>query len=282
MSDVISKNILDVIDKQSSPQIIKQEITTETKPKKGTVVKKKVTTYSTKQTKKVIKKSIKKPIKQVVIIKSQKKIGKSVPLKHVRDLKKNMSSLSKQVKKRETDLQKKFDVHMDQMQQVQQDVLETKAHYQHIPKLTLETQVLIESMNKLTAVVKQMVVLFNQKMDAEDGPLFVKLGEITEQNEKIAEAILTVAGLVNEKQTPPAVIKDFNPYMQRMGPEPMQIRPQMPLPSEPMQVPPDFGNYSNQQQQEQPQPMRQYNAPLPPFTSVPQQEQPISRKRMLF
>ena len=166
---------------------------------------------------------------------------------------------------------------MKKMEQVQSDVLETKAHYQHIPKLTMETQILIESMNKLTAVVKQMVVLFNQKMDAEDGPLFVKLNEVSEQNEKIAEAILTVADLVKEKQTPPAAIKDFNPFMPRVGPEPMQVRPQMPLPSEPMQVPQNLGNY----QQQEPPPIMQYNAPLPPFTQVPQ-EQPISRKRMLF
>ena len=205
-------------------------------------------------------------------------MAKDTTVKHLKDVKKHVTSLSKQVRKREAALQQKFNQHMQQMEQVQQDVLETKENYQHIPKLTMETQMLIESMNKLTAVVKQMVVLFNQKMDAEDGPLFLKLGEITEQNEKIAQAILTVADMVKDKQTPPASIKDFNPYMPRMGPEPMQVRPQMPLPSEQLQVPPDFGNFG--QQQQEPAPIMQYNAPLPPF--APQQEQLPSRKRMLF
>lgn len=267
MTDIVTKNIREVMNKSSSPHIVKKEIITETKPKKGTVVKKKITTYTTK---KIAKKTAKKSVKPAKM--------KVVPLKHVRELKKHLSSLSNQVRKREANLQKKFGEHMEKMEQVQSDVLETKAHYQHIPKLTMETQMLIESMNKLTAVVKQMVVLFNQKMDAEDGPLFLKLGEISDQNEKIAQAILTVADMIKEKQTPPAAIKDFNPYIPRMGPEPMQVRPQMPLPTEPMQIPPDVGNFN---QQQEPAPIMQYNAPLPPFTPMPE-EKPISRKRMLF
>jgi hypothetical protein len=185
-----------------------------------------------------------------------------------------MTSLSKQVRKREATLQKQFAEHAEDLQQVRQDVLETKAHYSHIPKLTLETQMMIESMNKLTAVVKQMLILFNKKMDAEDGPLFVKLNELSEQNEKIAQGILVVADLVKNEQTPTAQIKNFNPYIPRQGGE--QVRPQMSMPTEPFQVPPDLGSFS----QQEPTPIMQYNAPLP-VNALPE-ERPISRKRMLF
>ncbi len=203
-----------------------------------------------------------------------KSIKKDPTVKHLKDVKKHVTSLSKQVRKREATLQKQFSEHAENLSQVKQDVLETKQHYQHIPKLTMETQMLIESMNKLTAVVKQMLVIFNKKMDAEDGPLFVKLNEIADQNEKIAQGILVVADLVKDEQTPPAQIKDFNPYIPRQSAE--QVRPQMPTPTEPLQVPPDLGNFQGMEQQ----PIMQYGAPLP--VNTPMEEKPISRKRMLF
>ncbi len=203
-------------------------------------------------------------------------MAKDPTVKHLKDVKKHVTSLSKQVRKREATLQKQFAEHAENMQQVKQDVLETKAHYSHIPKLTMETQMLIESMNKLTTVVKQMLVIFNKKMDAEDGPLFVKLNELAEQNEKIAEGILVVADLVKSEQTPPAQIKQFNPYMSRQSPEPVSIMPQMSSPQEPLQVPPDLGSFQGME----PQPVMQYNAPLPVNAQL--QEKPISRKRMLF
>ncbi len=193
-------------------------------------------------------------------------------VKHVRELKKHVKSLSQQ------------------LFHVQQDVAETKIHYQHIPKLSLETQMLIESMNKLSAVVKQLLVLFNQKMSNEEGPLFAKLDEITEQNEKIAEGILAVAELVKEKQTPKAQIREFNPYIQQRQ-QPLQMREQMPPLQEMPRVPSDLGKFQFPQEQQpeqeallqnQPQPIPQYTAPLPPFSQTPRQEHLPSRKRMLF
>jgi hypothetical protein len=203
-----------------------------------------------------------------------KTVKKDPTVRHLKDVKKHVTSLSKQVRKREAALQKEFAEHAENLSQVKQDVLETKAHYQHIPKLTMETQMMIESMNKLTAVVKQLLILFNKKMDAEEGPLFIKLNEIAEQNEKIAEGILTVADLVKSEQTPAAQIKSFNPYIPKQGPEPMQVMPQMSTPQEPLQMPEDFGKF------QEPTPIPQFSAPLP--VNAPLEEKPISRKRMLF
>lgn len=210
---------------------------------------------------------------------------------HIKELKKHVKLLSGQIKKGETAIQKQLTEHLKHVQQVKQDVSETKQHYVHIPKLTLETQMLIESMNKLTAVVKQLLVLFNQKISKEEGPLFERLDSIQEQNEKIAEALLVVAEMVREKQTPKAQIREFNPYMAKIGPEPEPIKEQMPTPQEQPQVSPELGKFqflsTGQQEQgeQQPQPIPQYSAPLPPFSPVPttaQQGQAPSRKRFLF
>ncbi len=162
---------------------------------------------------------------------------------------------------------------------------------QNIQKPSMETLMLIESMNKLSAVVKQLLVLFNQKISNEDGPLFAKLDEIVEQNEKIAEAILIVADMMREQQTPKAQIREFNPYIPRSGQRSMQVREQMPTPQEQVAIPPDLGGFQFPGQgspqsistSEQQEPIPQFGAPLPPFSSVPQQQEQLpSRKRMLF
>lgn len=214
--------------------------------------------------------------------------------KHIKELKKDIKNLSGHIKKRETAVQKQLTEHLKYVQQVKQDVGETKQHYVHIPKLTLETQILIESMNKLTAVVKQLLVLFNQKISKEEGPLFERLDTIQEQNEKIAEAILVVAEMLREKQTPKAQIREFNPYMAKIGPEPEPIMEQMPTPQQKPQISPDLGKFQflsteqQEQREQQPQPIPQYSAPLPPFSPVPSsatqipQEKNPSRKRFLF
>ena len=150
-------------------------------------------------------------------------------------------------------------------------------------------------MNKLSAVVRQLLVLFNQKISNEEGPLFAKLDEITEQNEKIAQGLLAIADMVKEQQTPKAQIREFNPYMPSRQ-QPMQVREQMPTPQEQVQVPMDLGRFQfsqNPEQQQaqqmppqdqmQPQPIPQFGAPLPPFSQTPQQQEPVqNRKRMLF
>ena len=229
-------------------------------------------------------------------------------IKHVKELKKSVQSLSGQMRKKEATVQKQLQEHKQHLLQMGLDVAETKMHYQHIPKLSMETQMLIESMNKLSAVVKQLLVLFNQKISNEDGPLFSKLDDLAEQNEQIAQGILAVADLVKEKQTPKAQIREVNPYMPQRQ-MPMQLREQMPTPQQMPQIPPDFGKFQfpgvegsgdpqqqamdqqmqmqpmQQQMQQQPmQPIPQFGAPLPPFSEAPQpqQEQLPTRKRMLF
>lgn len=278
---VVNKNILDVINKNKLSHH-------------------KVKIPTTKKTSKPSKEPLGKTIK---------KITADSPVKHVKELKKHVKSLASDVRKREKALQKRhiamqkqLSLHTaavqnveQQLAQTKQEVIETKAHYAHIPKLTLETQLMIESMNKLSAVVKQLLVLFNDKMSKEEGPLFAKLDSIMEQNEKIAEGMLAIADLVKEQQTPKAQIKDFNPYMQRQGPQPIQVRPQMPDVQQAPQFPSDLGRfqYPGPEQQpgeqmpmgapEQMQPIPQFGAPLPPFSAPqPAQEQLPSRKRMLF
>ena len=325
---VVDKNILDIINKNQPHQNV--EITqVKIQPKqqqkkkaaqsskfknKGSVTVKTITLEKSAAKKKKTGKT-KTVVKKTTVIKHMKvKPAKSAlndgSLKHVKDLKKHVKSLASDVRKREkalmkrhTAMQKQLGVHTQAVQDVEQqlsqtkhEVLETKAHYAHIPKLTLETQLMIESMNKLSAVVKQLLVLFNDKMSKEEGPLFAKLDSIMEQNEKIAEGMLAIADLVKEQQTPKAQIKDFNPYMQRQGPQPMQVRPQMVDVQQAPQLPADLGRfqYPGQEQQageqmpgasEQTQPIPQFGAPLPPFSGAqPQvgQEQLPSRKRMLF
>ncbi len=328
---VVDKNILDIINKNRPQQNVeitqvkiqpKQEnkqTVRQSKPKnKGSVTIKKVTIQKTtigKQLKKVSKKrkvskpKIKTIIKKTTITKTKQAPKKDGSLKHVKELKKHVKSLASDVRKREkalqkrhTALQKQIGEHTEavqdveqQLAQTKQEVLETKAHYAHIPKLTLETQLMIESMNKLSAVVKQLLVLFNEKMSKEEGPLFAKLDSIMEQNEKIAEGMLAIADIVKEQQTPKAQIRDFNPYMQRQGPQPMQVRQQMPDVQQAPQLPQDLGKFqypgAEQQAgeqmpqgvpQEQMQPIPQFGAPLPPFSAPQPQEQLPSRKRMLF
>lgn len=214
-------------------------------------------------------------------------------IKHIKELKKHVKALSGHMRKREVAVQKQLTQQFEHMQQMRQDVGEARQHYAHIPKLTMETQMLIDSMNKLTAVVKQLLVLFNQKISNEEGPLFERLDDIKEQNEKIAEALLVVADMMQEKQTPKAQIREFNPYMQRMGPAPEQVQQQMPTPQEEARVPADLGRFQfpgaeqGQEAPEGPQPIPQYGAPLPPFSPIPvgaaaSQGQAPSRKRFLF
>ena len=294
---VVDKNILDIINKNKPHQNV--EITqVKIQPKQQQRKK-------TGKTKTVVKKTT---VIKHMKVKPAKSALNDGSLKHVKDLKKHVKSLASDVRKREkalmkrhTAMQKQLGVHTQAVQDVEQqlsqtkhEVLETKAHYAHIPKLTLETQLMIESMNKLSAVVKQLLVLFNDKMSKEEGPLFAKLDSIMEQNEKIAEGMLAIADLVKEDQTPKAQIKDFNPYMQRQGPQPMQVRPQMADVQQAPQLPADLGRfqYPGPEQQpgeqaapEQMHPIPQFGAPLPPFSGAqPQvgQEQSPSRKRMLF
>jgi hypothetical protein len=229
--------------------------------------------------------------------------------KEVKEIKKHIKAFSGTIRKRDIAMQKQLTAHVGHVKEMkekltatQQDVRETKAHYAHMPKLSIEKQMLIESMNKLSAVVKQLLVLFNQKISNEEGPLFAKLDEITEQNEKIAQGLLAIADMVKEQQTPKAQIREFNPYMPPRQ-QPMQMREQMPTPQELVQVPADLGRFQfpqgpeqqgqeRQQGQQMPlqdqmqqQPIPQFSAPLPLFTQTPvsqQQEPAPSRKRMLF
>lgn len=304
---VVDKNILDVINKNklSNQNVEITQVKIQPKKKTQTLVRK-----AAAKSKAPAKRKISKPSKEP-LGKTVKTIVKDTSVKHVKELKKHVKSLASDVRKREnalqkrhTTMQKQLSVHAEAMEGVQQqlaqtkhEVLETKAHYAHIPKLTLETQLMIESMNKLSAVVKQLLVLFNDKMTKEEGPLFAKLDEIMEQNEKIAEGMLAIADLVKEQGTPKAQIKEFNPYMQRQGPQPMQVRPQMLDVQQTPQIPSDLGRFqypgAEQQPmeqmpmnapQEQMQPIPQFGAPLPPFSGAQPvaQEQLPSRKRMLF
>lgn len=300
--NVVDKNILDVITKNKSRNPveitqIKIKPVEKTPPKKmitdrvkEVVIIPKITKITKIKSKTMAKKKI---ITKIVSKKdtSVKHVKESI--KHVKELKKHVHALSGQIRKKEATAQKQMQEQKQQLSQVQQDVLETKSHYQHIPKLSLETQMLIESMGKLSAVVKQLLVLFNQKISNEEGPLFAKLDELAEQNEKIAEGILAVADLVKEKEIPKAQIREFNPYVPQR-PQPMQVREQMQTPQQTPQIPQDLGRFqfpgAEQQQgemqqipaQEQMQPIPQYSAPLPLFSQSPQPELVPSRKRMLF
>src|SRR3989338_7277143 len=284
---VVDKNILDIINKNQPHQNVeitqvkiqpKQQKKKAAQPSKsknkGSVTVKTITVEKSSGKKSAKKKKTGKTktvVKKTTVIKHMKvKPAKSTlkdgSLKHVKDLKKHVKSLASDVRKREkalmkrhTAMQKQLSVHTGAVQDVEQqlaqtkhEVLETKAHYAHIPKLTLETQLMIESMNKLSAVVKQLLVLFNDKMSKEEGPLFAKLDSIMEQNEKIAEGMLAIADLVKEDQTPKAQIKDFNPYMQRQGPQPMQVRPQMLDIQQTPQLPADLGRFQYPGPEQQP------------------------------
>ncbi len=197
---------------------------------------------------------------------------------HIRILEKSVKALHAEQKEQISTLQKEF----------------KNVQTQHV---SLENQMLIESMNKLAAVVKQLVILFNQKLAKEEGPLFAKLNEIIEQNEKVAEGILAVADMIKEKQTPPAPLREVNPYLPRLGPMPEQLRVQRSSPAEMQQpvLPPDFEQFQQPPAEETPlfmgpepqlQPIPEHAAPLPPFSPVPQGAQQgerlPSRKRMLF
>ena len=211
-------------------------------------------------------------------------------MKHVKELKKQVKALSSQVRKKETLLNKKLIQHTGEVQEVKQQIFatresidEAKKHYAHIPKLSLETQMLIESMNKLSGIVKQLLVLFNHKIANEDGPLFAKLDDIMEQNEKIAQGILVIAELVKEEQTPKAQIKEVNPYMPRMGPQPVPMRQMMPEMRQQPEIPSDLGKFQFPGQEQEPEPIPQFSAPLPPFSPVPKEGQlPLNRKRMMI
>ncbi len=303
---VVDKNILDVINKNKLSNQNVEITQVKIQPKKTQKTQKPVSVKKVITQKASKLKKFSKPSKEPL----GKSVKKIVTDTSVKELKKHVKSLASDVRKREKALmkrhsamQKQLGVHTQavqdveaQLAQTKHEVLETKAHYAHIPKLTLETQLMIESMNKLSAVVKQLLVLFNDKMSKEEGPLFMKLDSIMEQNEKIAEGMLAIADLVKEQQTPKAQIKDFNPYMQRQGLQPMQVRPQMPDIQQTPQLPVDLGLFqypgSEQQSgeqmpqgapQEQLQPIPQFGAPLPPFSGPqPAQEQLPSRKRMLF
>lgn len=292
--NVVDKNILAVINKNKSQQ------NPTPLPKTKTQAPKKMITDRVKEVVTIPKKN--KPrtvVKKTIIAKMQKKDPSTKhvkeSIKHVKELKKSVQSLSGQMRKKEASVQKQLQEHKQHLIQMGQDVAETKMHYQHIPKLSMETQMLIESMGKLSAVVKQLLVLFNQKISNEEGPLFERLDGIAEQNEQIAQALLAVADLVKEKQIPKAEIKQFNPYMPQR-PMPMQVREQMPSPQQMPNIPQDLGKFqfpgaeqeqgimqqSQEMQAQQPmQPIPQFGAPLPPFSEAPQEPVP-SRKRMLF
>lgn len=317
--NVVDRNILDIISKNqqltNSPHVeitqvkIKQDPTqqqqTQNIPKITKKIDKVVTPNIIKKKTKIPKKKILQPktiIKKTIITKHVPKNDSSVKhvkqsIKHVKELKKSVQSLSSQMRKKEATVQKQLQEHKEQLVQVGQDIADTKMHYQHIPKLSMETQMLIESMNKLSAVVRQLLVLFNQKISNEEGPLFAKLTDIAEQNEQIAQGILAVADLVKEKQTPKAEIKQFNPYMQQR-PMPVQVREQMPSPQQMPNIPQDLGRFQfpgpeqeaqqmnpqGMEQQQAMQPIPQFGAPLPPFSESPQpQQEPVqNKKRMLF
>ncbi len=216
-----------------------------------------------------------------------KNLEKKVKVLHA-EQKEQVSTLQKQIKKGHRGLRQ-------QIKKIHKEVVEGKTILAPTPTphLSFENQMLIESMNKLAAVVKQLLVLFNQKLAKEEGPLFAKLNEIIEQNEKIAEGMLVVADMVKENQTPTAPVREVNPYLPRLGPMPEPLRVQRPGPGE-MQpaLPSDFGRFQQTSAEEEPlfmgsestplQPIPEHSAPLPPFSPAPQGEQLPSRKRMLF
>lgn len=216
-----------------------------------------------------------------------KKLEKKVKEFHA-EQKEQVSALQKELKKGHRGLRK-------QIKEIHKGVVEATASVSvPTPPVLLENQMLIDSMNKLAAVVRQLVVLFNQKMAKEEGPLFAKLNEIIDQNEKIAEGILAVADMVKEKQTPAAPLREVNPYLPRFGPQSEQLRVQRPSYGEMQQplLPPDFGQFQQPPAEEAPlfmgpepaplQPIPEHAAPLPPFSPTPQGEQLPTRKRMLF
>lgn len=293
-NNVVDKNILAVMNKNPNVEITQVKIKPEQKKRartKAVTTEKTITTIKRVAPKRKKVKKIKVPtktiVKQTIIKNIQQKKKKDPSVKHVKDLKKQVKSLSSQVRKKEALLHKKLLQHTGEVQEVKQQIVatresidEAKRHYAHIPKLSMETQMLIESMNKLSAVVKQLLVLFNHKIANEEGPLFVKLDELAEQNEKIAQGILVIAELVKEQQTPKAQIKEVNPYMQRMGPQPLPVRPMMPEMRESPQIPADLGKFQFPDQE--PQPIPQFSAPLPPFSPVPKEELPLNRKRLMI
>ncbi len=214
-----------------------------------------------------------------------KKTPKSTSKTDVAELKKKVKEIhteqKKQVSTFKKELKKGHKTLEKHLSEVHKKIEEGKNIYIPEPRPNLENQMLIESMNKLTAVVKQLVVLFNQKITKEEGPLFSKLNEIIAQNEKIAQGILAVADIIQEQQTPPAKIKEMNPYSAtRTTSE--QIRPQMARPQEFNQqiMPNDLGVYATQDNAPFINPVPQNTAPLPPMSSVPRRY--VSPKRMLI
>jgi len=286
VDNVVDKHILDIIRKHPSSNVEIEKV--KINPKK-TKAKEDTVTIST-----VTKKAVKpKKNKKKTVKKKKAPANKNTAEKHVKQLQKKVKEMHSEQKKRvsaiEKELKKGHFTLKKHLTEVQKDVVAGKNIYVPEPKPSLENQIIIESMGKLTAVVKQLIVLFNQKVTKEEGPLFTKLNEIVDQNEKIAQGILTVADMIKEEKTPPARIRDFNPYQEPIRPQPTQLRPQQPTYTEMQnpQVPPNFGQYQDMPQMplppfEEPQPIQQNTAPLPPFSPPAQEQKPQSAKRMLF
>jgi myosin heavy subunit len=282
---IVDKHILDIIARNPSADVEVSKVKIKAPSKKALGKEKEIIVVE-----KTIKKAKKRRnTKRKSAKKKAKKVVKPAAEKHVKELKEKVKKLQNEQKKHATVLKKEVKkTHEElkkQLHQVHRTVEEGKNIYVPEPRPSLENQMIIESMNRLTGVVKQLVVLFNHKIAKEEGPLFAKLNEITEQNEKIAQGILTVADMLEEQETKPAQIRPINPYKPRLGPVPQNVQPQVPSVQEVNQnimPPPDLGMYQaardGAQQTGQPfmGPVPQNTAPMPP------NEKPIGPKRMLF
>jgi hypothetical protein len=287
---IVDKHILDIIARNPSSDVEVSHVKVKAPTNAQAVPQKKATNEAIIVGKtKVRSRNTKKQITK------KKKSVKPAAEKHVKELKQKVKQIHSDQRKQVSALKKEFkkgnETIKKHLRDVHKTVEEGKNIYVPEPRPSLENQMLIESMNRLTAVVKQLVVLFNAKMSNEEGPLFAKLDEIAEQNEKIAQGILAVADMVQDTQTKPASIREVNPYRPRVGPGPMMVQPQQPSPQEMQNVmpPPDLGAYQEAGQYQDPNagqpfmgPVSQNTVPLPPFSPPAREEKPVSPKRMLF
>ena len=143
---------------------------------------------------------------------------------------------------------------------------------------------LIDSMEGLTKVMKEMVKLFksaNKQMISGEDPISKRLDELERQNQKIAKGVLAVAELVKKDQEEVAKLQPFEkafaqfenqtfgqqhpgmPGPQQQGPRPMQQTAPMSGPQGPMPQPRNMA--------------AAFGGPtMPEFNNMPQEE-PIKR-----
>lgn len=146
---------------------------------------------------------------------------------------------------------------------------------------------LIDSMEGLTKVMKEMVKLFksaNRQMISGEDPISKRLDELERQNQKIAKGVLAVAELVKKDQEEVAKLQPFEKAFAQFENQTFgQQHPGMPMqqaPGQQMQAPGP--------QQQGPQPMQgpmpkprsmadAFGGPqMPEFNNIPKEE-PIKR-----